>query len=360
MHYRIAAPLLAALMLACAATHTPPSEDPIPVRRYEHLTSHDELQHLVEKDLEQGRGEAAYHGLESFTRQCILDNHATRGNLTLRDAKPVTLFMFSEEREFVGPVEQLQKMLASQAARELDQAYEAIRLGDSDALHAMRTDPLGLLHPDTIALDANLRPHATLVNAMLAYSDLGASPSSEAVETLLQDLADTRHLLANSDRPEGLFLADIAMAQTFEQSQRPDEAAEVWLRVSESEFFPDAPPAMRNAIAARIVNYSERLANALAVQLEEERREELRAMHDSYEVKLNQLRGKHQDLDVWVRAEVAANDLALKGMADRNESLARSRADARAGEASSNGGFGAVLSEIFSVLGPERRVRTVE
>ncbi len=288
---------------------------------YALATTGDELARLVAIDLEVGSTDQIFSGLEAFVSENVTRGTTTRANLIWAACDPPSRLQFGRGRRVMTAVKELGNVLANASDREIQSAFEAIRRGDFDEVQRLRDEPLGVLHPATAALSSEVRPYALLADGMLAYRDLSreTAPSGAEVEAVLESLAAAQVALAQVGENRGVFVADAAAAQSLERAGQIDAATEYWLRAADSAEFANQPPAVRNLVAARLKSHSARLKERLILEVEQERRAELRAMDADYGLRLERVREQHSELDAWARDgfDAVSARLASLGQADR-------------------------------------------
>ncbi|MBL4770676.1 MAG: hypothetical protein JKY61_05945 [Planctomycetes bacterium] len=292
---------------SCQSGYTPPSTKSHSTlddcKDHNHLgytgaQSGSDLGRALDRDLQAGEGATAFCGLEQFVQDHLLARSATWAHSVLKEVRPVTRFQFANQSRYLVGVKELEVRLAREAGTDLSSAYTAARHRDYARLRSMLESKQGLLHPETVAMDSELRPHAALFASLVAYDEFSRNPeaSIEDVNRLFSGLAQAREELGQSHSSEGMFMADVAWAQALEQQGDHDAAGEIWLRITKSNYWTQTPVPVRNAIAARITSYTARLRNALAVQLENERRAELAFQALAYEAKANVISTQQQEL----------------------------------------------------------------
>lgn len=334
-------PLVAAALSACASKGPPSDLSNEPPRsevgsragRYALAQDADSLQRLVAEDLEARDPRRAYEGLNEFTGQNISRKTTARAHLIWQQVEPVTMFQFSGGRSHMTAVKKLEGMLANASEEEIRSAMESLRGGDFERVRELREDPMGVFHPETAALSAEIGPYASLAGGVLRYRELAASqdPSEEEVQEVLTILEVAQSELAALGDGEATFLADAAAAQSLERAGQLDAAAEYWMRIADSPQFANQPETMRNLVAARIKTHSVRLKERLILEVEEERREEIRSLSDSYETRVAGLEVEHSEFEGWARDGLRTTAAALATLGE-DDARQRARIDAVAAE----------------------------
>ncbi len=251
---------------------------------YENAAASEELAALLQADLAEHRVADAYQGLKAFTTHNLEARHASRAHSIFEGARPVVLFQFHGGATHVSAVKQLGELLRSEAETEVSDLYDRFDARDLESLRRLSSDPLGVLHPDTVRLSADLAPHAAFFRGYLAYEDLGArgmlsKSDAEEIAGLMQRAGE---VFARTGQDERLFLTYLVSAQALELAGDRDAAIERWKAALDSEFWPHADADVRAAIAARISSYRERLRQEVEAEVAEERREEIRKLEEEY------------------------------------------------------------------------------
>ncbi|MEM8709888.1 MAG: hypothetical protein AAGG01_02970, partial [Planctomycetota bacterium] len=270
---------------------------------YAVATSPDELRRLVAEDLEAQSAERVYSGLEAFVGENISRQTATRAHLIWEVVRPTTMLQYGQGRSVMTGVKQLGDLLANEGEKEMQTAFETLRQGDFEAVERLRDEPMGVFHPSTAAMSREVRPYALLADGVLSYRDVAASQGATEAEldAALTKLSLAQSELAKIGETKGMFLADAAAAQALERAGQIDAAAEYWMRIADSDEFLAQPEVMRHLVAARIKTYGVRMKERLIVEVEEERRAELRARDAQYSAQVSKLSDKHRSFDAWAR-----------------------------------------------------------
>ncbi|MFT5734649.1 MAG: hypothetical protein ACJAZN_003129 [Planctomycetota bacterium] len=288
---------------------------------YAVATSPEDLKRLIAEDLESQNAAAVYEGLEAFIGENISRGTAKRADLIWQSIKPTTMLQYGKGRSVMTGVKQLGEVLHAEGAREMETAFESLRQGDFQEVQRLRDQPMGIFHPDTAALSRDVRPYALLADGVLSYRDVAASsdPTGAEVQMALDKLSAAQSELAKIGETRGMFLADAAAAQALERAGQIDAAAEYWMRIADSKEFLSQPDVMRNLVAARIKTYGVRMKERLIVEVEAERRAELRARDAQYSAQVEQLEEKHQSFDSWARQGFASSARRLAELSQEDD-----------------------------------------
>ena len=112
-----------------------------------------------------------------------------------------------------------------------------------------------------------------------------------------------------------------------------DAAAEFWLRAAGHPAFESQPAMVRDLVAARIDSYSARVRESLQLEVEEERRAELRAQAAAYARSVEELESRVASFDEWAAAGFEAIGarvrVAREESGEENRALAAEIARAR-------------------------------
>ncbi len=270
---------------------------------YAVATTPADLKRLIAEDLELKEADAVYAGLEAFVGENISRGTAKRAHLIWEDIRPTTMLQYGQGRSVMTGVKQLGNVLGNEGQKEMETAFESLRQGDFEEVQRLRDEPMGIFHPATAAMSRDVRPYAMLADGVLSYRDLAtqANPSTNEVQTALDKLAAAQTELAKVGETKGMFLADAAAAQALERAGQIDAAAEYWMRIAESDEFLAQPEVMRSLVAARIKTYGVRMKERLIIEVEAERRAELRARDAEYSAQVAKLQSKHESFDGWAR-----------------------------------------------------------
>ncbi len=268
----------------------------------------DDLKRLLSEDLEAGFPDRALSGLEAFAGDNVQAQTVTRGRLVWEAVRPVTMLQFNGGRAQMTAAKALEKMLVGKAEAEMKSAFNSLRTGDFDQVKRLRDNPMGIFHPSTAAMSAEVRPYAALADGVLQYRELATTsdPSEAQLQGVLAKLQEAQSALATIGDGEAAFLADSAAAQSLERAGQIDAAAEFWMRIADSDQFASQPPLMRNLVAARIKSYRVRLRESVILEVEDDRRAELRAQSERYESKVDGLEEKHDGFADWARSGLGA------------------------------------------------------
>lgn len=307
---------------------------------YAVATTPADLKRLVAEDLELKNANGVYSGLEAFVGENVTRGTAKRAHLIWESVRPTTMLQYGQGRGVMTGVKQLGDLLGNEGAKEMETAFESLRQGDFEEVQRLHDEPMGIFHSSTAALSREVRPYAMLADGVLSYRDIAASADASGadVQAALDKLSAAQTELAKIGETKGMFLADAAAAQALERAGQIDAAAEYWMRIADSDEFLAQPEVMRQLVAARIKTYGVRMKERLIVEVEGERRAELRARDAEHTAQVSGLQAKHQSFDAWARegfansarrmAELSSEDDAQKA---RLASLAQT-AEARDGE----------------------------
>lgn len=281
----------------------PRSEVGLRAASYAVATTPADLKRVIAEDLEAGNADAVYGGLEAFVGENVSRGTAKRAHLIWESIKPTTMLQYGQGRSIMTGVKQLGDLLANEGAKEMKTAFESLRQGDFEEVQRLHDEPMGIFHPSTAAMSREVRPYAMLASGVLAYRDVAASadPSEADVQGALDKLSAAQSELAKIGETKGMFLADAAAAQALERAGQIDAAAEYWMRIADSDEFASQPDVMRNLVAARIKTYGVRMKERLIIEVEAERRAELRARDAQYSAEVQKLEEKHKSFDSWAR-----------------------------------------------------------
>lgn len=333
--------LLGASLAACSATRPDQFERLSPREvnagrngEYGAASTPDDLKRLLSEDLEAGMPGRALGGLEAFVGDSIQAETVTRGRLIWDAVRPVTMLQFNGGRAQMTAAKALEKMIAGKAEAEMKSAFNSLRTGDFDRVERLRNNPMGIFHPSTAAMSAEVRPYAALADGVLQYRELATAtdPSEAQLQSVLAKLQEAQSALATVGDGEAAFLADSAAAQSLERAGQIDAAAEYWMRIADSDQFASQPPLMRNLVAARVKTYRVRLRESVILEVEDERRAELREQSRSYEAKVDGLEEKHDGFADWARSGLGAARVQLASL--QAEDTAQAAAIARMSEES--------------------------
>lgn len=309
-------------------------------------------------------GRRSYEGISEFVTLCKVQGQATWGSGVLDDARPVLLLQSIAAGRYIQPTKELAKSLKAEAGVELDRAYALAERGQWSQLAKLSATKGSVLDPALVDRTPELEPHQTFISVLVDYAALEApgADTPAALDALAERLEPARAQLMALEAPAAQFLASVAHAQLLERRGHMDEAAEVWLQVVDTQAWLDAPEPMRNAIAARVTSYRQRLRDSLAVQLEEERRAEIAELHQRYGRELERLRIENAGFEGWVRDSDAAVRARLDELKREDEALWRELTEGRAFEASATEdvrqGLG-VAADVLSLLGGARALRAL-
>ncbi|MEL6430914.1 MAG: hypothetical protein AAFR54_17145 [Planctomycetota bacterium] len=294
-----------------------------------------DLEALIAEDLEAGRADLVFDGLQAFVGENDRRRTMTGAHLVWQRVRPVAMLQYGGGRSQMTAVRQLGQVLATDAAAEKSAALDSLRAGHLGAVAEYATTPLGPLHPATAALSDELVPYSRLAGALLAYRDLAAAdaPDEAALNATLEELSGAEVALAQAGDARAAFLAMIAGAQSLERAGDLDAAAEFWLRAAGHPAFESQPAMVRDLVAARIDSYSARVRESLLLEVEEERRAELRAQAASYARSVEELESRFASFDEWAAAGFEAIDarvrVAREESGEENRALAAEIARAR-------------------------------
>jgi hypothetical protein len=309
-------------------------------------------------------GRRSYEGIAEFVTQCRVHGQATWGSGILDDVRPVLLLQSISAGRYIQPTKELAKSLRLEAGLELDRAYALAERGQWSQLAKLSATAGSVLDPALVDRAPELEPHQTFLSVLVDYAalEVPGAGTAAALEALALRLEPARAQLMALDAPAAQFLASVAHAQLLERRGRMDEAAEVWLQVVDTQAWLEAPEPLRNAIAARITSYSQRLRDSLAVQLEEERRAEIAELHQRYARELERLRRDYAGFESWVRDSDAAVRARLDELKREDEALWRELTEGRVLEASATEdvrlGLG-VAADVLSLFGGARALRAL-
>ncbi|WP_145196015.1 hypothetical protein [Planctomycetes bacterium Poly30] len=275
---------------------------------YAVATTPADLKRVIAEDLEEKNADRVYSGLEAFVGENVSRGTAKRAHLIWESVKPTTMLQYGQGRSVMTGVKQLGDLLANEGEKEMQTAFESLRQGDFEEVQRLHDEPMGIFHPSTAAMSREVRPYALLADGVLSYRDVAASadPSEADVQVALDKLSLAQSELAKIGETKGMFLADAAAAQALERAGQIDAAAEYWMRIADSDEFTAQPDVMRNLVAARIKTYGVRMKERLIVEVEAERRAELRARDAQYSAQVEKLEEKHQSFDSWARQGFAS------------------------------------------------------
>ena len=289
---------------------------------YAVATTPADLKRLIAEDLEVKNANGVYSGLEAFVGENVSRGTAKRAHLIWESIHPTTMLQYGQGRSVMTGVKQLGDLLANEGAAEMETAFESLRQGDFQEVQRLHDEPMGIFHSSTAALSREVRPYAMLADGVLSYRDVAAnSEASEGdVQVALDKLAAAQTELAKIGETKGMFLADAAAAQALERAGQIDAAAEYWMRIADSDEFLAQPEVMRQLVAARIKTYGVRMKERLIVEVESERRAELRARDAEHTAKVGQLQAKHESFDAWAREGFSNTARRMAEMSAEDES----------------------------------------
>ncbi len=270
---------------------------------YAVATTPEDLKRLIAEDLEEKNANGVYSGLEAFVGENVTRGTAKRAHLIWESIRPTTMLQYGQGRSVMTGVKQLGDLLGNEGEQEMETAFESLRQGDFEEVQRLHDEPMGIFHSSTAALSREVRPYAMLADGVLSYRDIAASPDASGadVQGALDKLAAAQTELAKIGETKGMFLADAAAAQALERAGQIDAAAEYWMRIADSDEFLAQPEVMRQLVAARIKTYGVRMKERLIVEVESERRAELRARDAEHTAQVGKLQAKHESFDAWAR-----------------------------------------------------------
>ena len=317
-------------------------------------TTPEDLERLIAEDLEADRPAAVRDGLEAWVGENDRRGSMARAAIVWASVRPVSMMQYGGGRSHMTAVRQLGEVVRSDGAAQRNAAIEALRSGQLGAVARHTSEPTGLFHPSTVELAAEVDPelslYAKLADALLSYRSLATSaePDPAALARTLDALEGAEVAVSSLGDARAAFLANVAAAQSLERSGQLDAAAEFWMRVANSPEYPSQPALLRDLVAARIESYTQRSRERIILEVEGERRAELRTQSERYEQRLAELRLRFDDFGDW----------AERGL-ERVERLAVDAADAgAAGDAAVRGELRAELQRAAEISA--ERARTLE
>jgi hypothetical protein len=238
----------------------PVSETPTS-RDYEQANTADQLSALMRTDLERHDPRAARSGLEAFAFAAIAERHAMYADALLTESRPVLSFQRFGGDSHITALKELVRILSSGAKRELADVYAALAQDDIEAISRARHTERAVLHPDTVRLSSQLKPHAHFIDGVLAYAELERQPTPTpgSADPTLKAMERATDAFARQGLDEPLFLALVISAEALELSGEPDRAIEKWLQAAEASYWERAHPDLRVAIRGRIQSYTDLL-----------------------------------------------------------------------------------------------------
>lgn len=319
------------LLVACAAPRhpsegqagAPTSSVGSRAGSYALASSAADLERLVAEDLQADAPRRALDGLEAFVADNMQHRTTARARLIWEAVRPVTMLQFGGGRAEMTAARSLEDMLVRAAEAEVRSAFESLRRGDIETARALRDDPMGVFHPDTAALSAEIRPYAALADGLVRYRDLAlrGDASDAEVQAVLDVLTAAQSELSQLGDGEASFLADAAAAQSLERAGQLDAAAEFWMRIAASPRFAQQPELMRNLVAARVKSHSVRLKERLIIEVEDERRREIRSLSEQYEGRVAGVERTHADFADWARSGMATANARLASLGSEDAAL---------------------------------------
>jgi len=338
----------AALALACALTAAPwvascssSGGGDVPssaigsrLGSYALSTTPEDLERLIAEDLEAGRPADVRDGLEAWIGENDRRGSMARAAIVWATVRPVSMMQYGGGRSHMTSVRQLGEVVQSDGAAQRSAAIEALLSGQLGAVARYTSEPTGIFHPSTVELAAEVDPelalYAKLADALVAYRSLATSaePDPGALARTLDALEGAEVAVSSLGDARAAFLANVAAAQSLERSGQLEAAAEFWMRVANSPEYPSQPALLRELVAARIASYTQRSRERIILEVEDERRAELRAQSERYEQRLAELGARFDEFGDWAErglerverlATDAADDSAAGDAAARDE-----------------------------------------